>query len=103
MLQQEISSVSQEMQTCTATAYYHLRNTMYNLEFLYSVADLCFTYKKKEKVYVEVNPANTNLLKDQIFAGKDVLIVTATPGEFEMPSVSYSIHQRCGIYDHRGN
>jgi len=98
MLAQEIQHVNQEMQTCTITQYYSLRNTMYNLEFLQSVANLCFTYKKKDKVYVEVNPANTNLLKDHIFKGKDVFIVTATPGEFEMPSVSYSIHQRCGIY-----
>jgi len=104
MLQQEITIVSQEMQTCTIGQYYMLRNTLYNLEFLMSVSDLCFTYKKKdrksgtEKVYVEVNPANTNLLKEQIFKGKDIYIVTATPGEFEMPSVSYSIHQRCGIY-----
>jgi hypothetical protein len=98
MLQDEIKLVDTEMQTCTAAQYYHHRNTLYQLDFLYSVADLCFTYKKKEKVYVEVNPANTNLLKDHIFKNKDVLIVTATPGEFQMPSVSYSIHQRCGIY-----
>lgn len=98
MLALEITSVDREMQTCSASAFYALRNTMYNLEFLQSVADLCFTYKKKDKVYVEVNPANTNLLKDLIFEGKDVLIVTATPGEFNLPSVSYSIHQRCGIY-----
>jgi hypothetical protein len=98
MINNEMAAIDKEMQTCTNSQYYYFRNALYQLDFLHSVADLCFTYKKKEKVYVEVNPANTNLLKDQIFAGKRVYIVTATPGEFNMPSVSYSIHQRCGIY-----
>lgn len=98
MIAGEIASVRQEMQTCTAGQFYIFRNVLYSLEFLADVSKLCFTYKKKDKIYVEVNPANVNLLKDHIFKDKRVYIVTATPGEFNMPSVSYSIHQRCGIY-----
>ena len=98
MVQTEIQNCDQEMQTCTITQFYALKNMLYQLNFLRDVADLCFTYKKKDKVYVEVNPANVNLLKEHLFQKKRLLIVTATPGEFNMPSVSYSIHQRCGIY-----
>lgn len=104
MLQAEITSIEQQMQTCTTQQYYALKNAAYQLQFLKDVAPLCFTYKKrdyktkKEKVYVEVNPANTNLLKDQIFANKQVIIVTATPSDFQLPSVAYTIHQRCRIY-----
>lgn len=98
MLTNEITSVNQQMQTCTQMQYYGFRNDLYRLNFLLDVADLCFTYKKKEKVYVEINPANVNLLKEHLFAGKRVIIVSATPGEFALPAVDYSIHQRCGIF-----
>lgn len=98
MIAKEIAAVEQEMQTCTIGQYYALKNAMYQLNFLKGVAHLCFTYKKKDKVYVEVNPANTNLLKEHIFGEKRVIVVTATPGEFNMPSIAYGIHQRCGIY-----
>ena len=103
MISNEITSTETQMQTCSIGQYYALRNRLYRLEFLAGCAELCFTYKKRgrdkrENVYVEVNPANTNLLKEHIFGEKKVLIITATPGEFEIPSVDYTIHQRCGIY-----
>lgn len=104
MLAQEAQSIEKQMQTCTTSQYYALRNAAYKISFLQGVAGLCFSYKKKdhktkrEKVYVEVNPSNTNLLKDHIFGGKRVIIVTATPSEFNLPAISYSIHQRCKIY-----
>jgi len=98
MLAGEISNVNQQMQTCTQAQYYGFRNDLYRLSFLQNVSELCFTYKKKDRVYVEINPSNVNLLKEHLFADKRVIIVSATPGEFPLPSVDYSIHQRCGIF-----
>lgn len=104
MLATEDQMLDQQMQTCTTKQYYALKNARYKIAFLRDVANLCFSYKKrdarskKEKVYVEVNPANTNLLKDHIFKDKQIIIVTATPSEYSLPAVSYSIHQRCKIY-----
>jgi len=105
MLRTEMREIEKQMQTCEIRKLYALKNRMYRLSFLEGVSDLCFTYKKRnlktktESIYVEVNPANVNLLKDQIFGNKQTIVVSATPGDFNLPSVGkYSIHQRCKIY-----
>jgi len=108
MIDQEIHAVKEhrerEKSKLSVRQDYALQNIIYRLEFLKDVATLCFSYKKrdrksgKEKIYVEINPANTTLLANHLFKNQRILVVTATPGEFELPSVSYSIHQRCGIY-----
>lgn len=98
MIEEETKAIMGEMQTCTTIDHYKLQNHLYRLEFLDSNKELCFAYRKKDKYYVEINPENTNVLKDKIFAGKDLLIVTATPAEFNLPAVTYSIFQRAGIF-----
>lgn len=104
MIATEKRELEAQKQTCTSKQFYAIQNKLYRLAFLDRVASLCFTYKKRnlktktESIYVEVDPLNVTLLHDQIFNGKQTVIVSATPGEFKLPSVNYSIHQRCGIY-----
>ena len=104
MLQSEIADLQEQMKSATAYTQYKLTNRMYKLQFLHTNHDLCFSYiktdrkTKKEKVYIEINPMNTNILKDSLFKGKRVVIVTATPTNFNLPAISYSVWQRCGIY-----
>jgi len=77
---------------------YSATNLLYNAEFLRSNAELCFSYQRKDRIYVEIDPRNTNILKNKIFKGKRVIIVSATASKFDLPSYSASIHQRCGIF-----
>lgn len=98
MIKGEIESINAEMQTCTTSDYYRYQNYLYRLTFLQDNIDLCFAYRKKDKIYIEIDPVSTNILKDKIFAGKELLIVTATPAEFNLPAVTYSIFQRAGIF-----
>lgn len=104
MLETEIADLLVQLQESGSTNSYRIQNAIYSLQFFHQNADLCFAYiktdrkTKKNRVYVEINPANTNVLKDKIFVGKRLIIVTATPGEFSLPVASYEIWQRCGIY-----
>jgi hypothetical protein len=104
MLTAEIHDKEEKLKTSDRNSHYKIQNDLYKLQFLYANSDLCFSYiktdrkTKKDKIYVEVNPMNTSILKDKLFQGKRVLIVTATPTNFNLPSISYSVWQRCGIY-----
>ena len=104
MLEVEIRDIQEQIKNSTAYTHYKLQNLLYKIQFLHDNHEICFSYikvdrkTKKEKVYVEINPMNTNVLKDRLFQGKRVLIVTATPTNFNLPSISYSVWQRCGIY-----
>jgi len=104
MLDIEIKSVKEQMKTTGATGAYKLTNLMYRLSFLRDNHEICFSYlkhdrkTKKDRVYIEINPMNTNILKDRLFGNKRVIIVTATPGNFALPAITYSVWQRCGIY-----
>lgn len=104
MLTAELADLDRRMQTTATAQYYALKNAWYSIAFLLDNADLCFAYKrrnyktKEEKIYVEINPDNVNILKDKIFANKRVIIVTATPGNFDLPAVVYTVPQRCGIF-----
>ena len=77
---------------------YKAQNLLYSAQFLLTNAELCFKYQRKDKIYVEVDPRNVNILSQKLFKDKRVIIVSATPGHFDHPSYSASIHQRCGIY-----
>jgi hypothetical protein len=77
---------------------YTATNLLYNAQFLKNNAELCFTYQRKDKIYVEIDPRNTNILKNKLFKDKRVIIVSATASKFDLPSYSASIHQRCGIF-----
>lgn len=55
-------------------------------------------YQRKDSYYIEIDPRNVNILCKKLFKGKRVIIVSATPGMFDLPAYSASIHQRCGIF-----
>jgi hypothetical protein len=104
MLDIENMDIIAKMASASPTEYYRLKNKQYNVAFLKSNAELCFAYRKKnwktkeEKIYVEINPDAVNVLKDKIFQNKRLIIVTATPTEFNLPNITYSVPQRCGIF-----
>ena len=104
MLFTELQDIDRKMQTTTTLQYYKLSNDKYKISFLYDNAEICFAYKKKnwktkeEKVFVEIMPDKVTILIDKVFKDKRLIIVTATPTNFELPAITYTIPQRCGIF-----
>ena len=84
--------------TRDSKSVYGLQNKLYTIQFLSTYSDLCFKYQKKDKIYIEVSPDNVSILKDKLFKGKRLLIVSATLGDFNIPQHSYSVWQRRGIF-----
>jgi hypothetical protein len=98
LLRREVSGLQAASKSSDAAFRYKAENALYNAKFLLANSDLCFTYQRKDKIYIEIDPRNTNILAQKLFKGKRVIIVSATPGQFDYPAYSASIHQRCGIY-----
>jgi len=98
MLNREVTGLQQAAKDKDAKFRYKMQNLLYSVQFLQKNADLCFSYQRKDKIYIEIDPRNVNILSQKLFKNKRVIIVSATPGSFELPSHSAEIHQRCGIY-----
>jgi hypothetical protein len=98
MLDREVKGLQNAAKSDDPRFRYSMQNKLYNAQFFKANAELCFTYQRKDRIYIEIDPRNTNILKNKLFANKKVIIVSATPGQFDLPSYSASIHQRCGIY-----
>lgn len=98
ILDREIKGLQNATKSHDASLRYKSQNQLYNVQFLRNNVDLCFMYQRKDKIYVEIDPRNVNILSKKLFKDKRVIIVSATPGQFDHPSYSASIHQRCGIY-----
>ena len=98
LLTREVSGLKEVAKDDNASARYKAQNLLYNCQFMLSNHDLCFKYQRKDSFYIEIDPRNTNVLSQKLFKGKRVIIVSATPGAFELPSYSAEIHQRAGIY-----
>ncbi len=102
LLQREATELQKAVETSPPEKVYSVKNMLYNAQFLKDNASLCFQYQRKgrggDKIYVEVNPANVKILKDKIFKGKQLIIVSATLGNFDIPRYSYSVFQRRGIF-----
>lgn len=98
ILDREIKGLQDASKTSDAGFRYKVQNQLYNIQFLRDNADFCFMYQKKDKIYIEIDPRNVNVLSKKLFKDKRVIIVSATPGSFDLPSYSASIHQRCGLY-----
>ena len=108
MLQEELKAIATKLKSASTKQYYIYQNAILNIGFMLDNADICFTYKKRiinkrkkvdtEVFYVEINPANVNVLKDRLFAGKRIITVTATPTGFPEETITYTIPQRCAIY-----
>jgi hypothetical protein len=98
LLRIEVNAVAHVLQSAGSSEAYKIQNHLFSLQFLLKNAELCFYYRRKDRLYVEISPDKVNVLKDKIFAGKRVIVVTATPSDFKLPMVSYSVWQRCGIY-----
>jgi len=98
LLEREVRGLKSAAKDKNPDMRYRATNLLFAAEFLKANAELCFTYQRKDRIYVEIDPRNTNVLKNKLFGKKNVVIVSATPGQFDLPSYSASIHQRCGIY-----
>lgn len=100
LLNREVSGLQKDAldKGSDAKSRYSAQNALFAAQFLLAHHDLCFKYQRKDWYYIEVDPRNTNILCEKIFKDKRVIIVSATPGAFSIPSYSGSIHQRCGIY-----
>lgn len=98
MLQREVSGLKSAAASKDARLRYAATNALFNAQFFLANHELCFTYQRKDKIYIEIDPRNTNILSQKLFRGKRVIIVSATPGAFDYPNYSASIHQRCGVY-----
>jgi hypothetical protein len=98
LLQREQQGLTKAIKTSDSKLTYSLQNKLYTVQFLLNQAELCFKYQKKDKIYIEVNPDNVSVLKDKLFKGKRLLIVSATLGNFNIPQYSYSVWQRRGVF-----
>jgi hypothetical protein len=100
LLTREVQGLQKDAQDKSSDpkARYAATNTLHSVSFLLAHHDLCFKYQRKDWYYIEVDPRNTNILCNKLFKDKRVIIVSATPGVFDMPSYSASIHQRTGVY-----
>ena len=98
LLTREMKGLDEAIKKTPANQAYTLQNLLYNVSFLLANADLCFKYQRRDKIYVEINPDNTNVLKDKIFKNKRLLIVSATLGEFNIPRYGYTVWQRRATY-----
>ena len=98
LMDTEVKGLQNAAKSTDAGFRYKMQNLLYNAQFLQTHSDLCFMYQRKEAFYIEIDPRNVNVLSQKLFKGKRLIIVSATPGQFDLPSYSASIHQRCGIY-----
>ena len=100
LLTREVEGLQKDAhdKTVDPKSRYASQNLLYSVSFLLSHYDLCFKYQRKDWYYIEIDPRNTNILCEKLFKDKRVIIVSATPGAFSLPSHSASIHQRAGIY-----
>ncbi len=98
LLTKEVKGLTDAVEELSARQKYAAQNLLYSAKFLLLHHDLCFMYQRKDSFYIEIDPRNTNILQQKLFKDKRVIIVSATPGSFDLPSYSASIHQRCGIY-----
>jgi len=98
LLQTEVSGLQKVSKDNDASLRYKVTNLLFNAQFMLSNSELCFMYQRKDSFYIEIDPRNTNILSEKLFKGKRVIIVSATPGAFDLPSYSAQIHQRCGIF-----
>lgn len=98
LLQVEIKGLQNDLKDASFSRKYTAQNLLYSAQFLNAHSELCFLYQRKDAYYIEIDPRNVNILSKKLFKDKRVIIVSATPGTFDLPSYSASIHQRCGIY-----
>ncbi len=102
ILQREVAGLEKAKTTSPPSQVYSIQNKLYNAQFLLQHAELCFMYQRKarngEAIYIEINPEKVGVLKDKLFHDKKLIIVSATLGEFNVPSFEGSIWQRRGIF-----
>ena len=98
LLDREVKGLQSASKSKDPKFRYAATNLLYSAQFLQANSDLCFKYQKKDFYFIEVDPRNVNILSKKLFKDKRLIIVSATPGDFDLPAYSASIHQRCGIY-----
>lgn len=98
LMDREVKGLQNAAKDSNAAFRYKMINILYNAQFLQTHHDLCFKYQRKDSFYIEIDPRNVNILSKKLFKDKRLIIVSATPGSFDLPSYSASIHQRCGLF-----
>lgn len=98
LLTKEIAGLQNDLKDATFSQKYTAQNLLHSAQFLKDNADLCFKYQRKDAYFIEIDPRNVNILAKKMFKDKRLIIVSATPGAFDLPAYSASIHQRCGIF-----
>jgi hypothetical protein len=98
LLQREVRGLQAASKDKNPGLRYKATNVLYSAQFLLSNHDLCYVYQKKDSFFIEIDPRNVNILSKKLFKDQRVIIVSATPGAFDLPSFSAEIHQRCGIF-----
>lgn len=98
LLQREVTGLQGASKDTNPGLRYKATNQLYSVQFLLTNHDLCYVYQKKDSFFIEIDPRNVNILSQKLFKDKRIIIVSATPGAFDLPSYSAEIHQRCGIF-----
>ena len=98
LLSTEVKGLQEVVKDSPAKTKYMYQNLLYSAQFLKQNHELCFMYQRKDAYFIEVDPRNVSILAKKLFKDKQVIVVSATPGLFDYPSFSGSIHQRCGIF-----
>lgn len=98
LLARELAGLRKALDTSPASQIYSIKNKIYNAAFLDKHAELCFKYQRKDRIYVEISPDKTGVLKDKLFKDKKLVIVSATLGDFDIPKLEGRIWQRRGIF-----
>ena len=98
LLQREMAGLKKAMETSPPSQIYSIRNKVYNVSFLIGYSDLCFKYQRKDRIYIEISPEKTGILKEKIFKDKKLVIVSATLGDLDIKKFEGRIWQRRGIF-----
>lgn len=89
----------------SAKRYEDLKNKREKINFYLEHHDMCFQYShtssktKETEFFVEMNPKYIDVLKRKLFSNKRLIVVTATPSDFNSKNViNYSVPQRTRIF-----
>ena len=98
----EITSSREYISPSIASTIRKLKGELETTDFLIQNADVCFAYQRKRdnRIFVEVQPTEFELILDRVFQGKKVCLVTATPPitKNAITRIDYTIPSRAVIF-----
>ena len=98
ILTREMNGLKAALENSPPSQIYSIRNKIYNVSFLLGQHALCFKYQRKDRIFIEISPDKTGILKDKLFEGKKLIIVSATLGDLDVKKFESRIWQRRGIF-----